>query len=39
MHWEVRSAFKILVGNPEGMGLLVRPRLRWENNINKAHKK
>jgi hypothetical protein len=24
---------RVLVGNPEGKGLLGRPRCRWENNI------
>jgi hypothetical protein len=30
---EMRSAYRILVGMPEGKTLLVRPRRRWENNI------
>jgi hypothetical protein len=32
-HWEVRSAYNIIVGRPEGRRPLGRPRLRWENNI------
>ena len=28
-----RSAFKILTGNPRGKRPLVRPRLRWEDDI------
>jgi hypothetical protein len=31
---EVRGAYKILVGRPEGRRPLGRPRLRWEDNIN-----
>jgi hypothetical protein len=30
---EVRGAYNILVGRPEGRGPLRRPRLRWEDNI------
>ena len=30
---EVKSAFKILTGNPTGKRLLGRPRRRWEDNI------
>jgi hypothetical protein len=30
---EVRNAYKILVGKPEGKRPLGRPRHRWENNI------
>jgi hypothetical protein len=30
---EVRGAYKILVGRPEGRGQLGRPRRRWEDNI------
>jgi hypothetical protein len=29
---EVRGAYNILVGKPEGMRPLGRPRRRWENN-------
>jgi len=28
-----RGEYKVLVGRPEGMGPLGRPRLRWEDNI------
>jgi hypothetical protein len=31
--WEVRGAYNILVGRPEGRRPLVRPRRRWEDNI------
>jgi hypothetical protein len=31
---EVRDAYNILVGRPEGTRPLGRPRLRWEENIN-----
>jgi hypothetical protein len=31
---EVRSAYNILVGRPEGRRPLGRPRRRWEDNIN-----
>jgi hypothetical protein len=30
---EVRGAYNILVGKPEGKGPLGRPRRRWEDNI------
>jgi hypothetical protein len=30
---EVRGAYNILVGRPEGRRPLVRPRRRWEDNI------
>jgi hypothetical protein len=30
---EMRSAYKILVGKPEGNRELRRPRCRWEDNI------
>jgi cell wall assembly regulator SMI1 len=30
---EMRNAFKILVGKPEGKSPLGRPRRRWEDNI------
>jgi hypothetical protein len=30
---EVRGAYNILVGKPEGRRLLGRPRRRWEENI------
>jgi hypothetical protein len=30
---EVRGAYNILVGRPEGRRPLGRPRLRWEDNI------
>jgi len=30
---EMKNAFTILVGKPEGKRLLVRPRHRWEDNI------
>jgi hypothetical protein len=30
---EVRGAYKILFGRPEGRGPLGRPRRRWEDNI------
>jgi hypothetical protein len=30
---EERSSDKILIGNPEGKGLLGRIRCRWEDNI------
>jgi len=32
---DIRNAWKILVGKPEGSRLLGRPRLRWEGNIRK----
>jgi hypothetical protein len=31
--WEVRGAYNILVGSPEGRRPLGRPRRRWEDNI------
>jgi hypothetical protein len=30
---QVRNAYKILVGKPEGKGPLGRPKCRWEDNI------
>jgi hypothetical protein len=30
---EMRNAYKILVGNPEGRRQLGRPRCRWKDNI------
>jgi hypothetical protein len=30
---EKRNAYSVLVGKPEGIGLLGRPRHRWEDNI------
>jgi hypothetical protein len=30
---EMRTAYKILVGKPEGKRSIGRPRRRWENNI------
>jgi hypothetical protein len=30
---EERKVYKVLVGNPEGKRLLVRPRCRWEYGI------
>jgi hypothetical protein len=30
---EKRNVYRILVGNPEGMRPLVRPRRRWVDNI------
>jgi hypothetical protein len=35
MNGEKRSAYRILVGKPEGKRLLGRPRRRWEDNIKK----
>jgi hypothetical protein len=32
---EVRGAYNILVGRPEGRRLLGRPRRRWEDNIER----
>jgi hypothetical protein len=32
-HEEVRGAYNILVGKPEGSRLLESPRRRWEGNI------
>jgi hypothetical protein len=31
--WERGSAYRVLVGKPEGRRPLVRPMLRWEDNI------
>jgi hypothetical protein len=31
--WEMRNAYKILIGNPEGNRPLGRRRRRWKNNI------
>jgi hypothetical protein len=31
--WEMRNAYKILIGKPEGKRQLGRPRRRWEINI------
>jgi hypothetical protein len=31
--WEVRGAYNILVGRPEGRRQLGRPRRRWKDNI------
>jgi len=31
---EGRDVYSVLVGKPEGKRQLVRPRLRWEDNIN-----
>jgi len=33
MHGEMRNAYKILVGRPEGKRQLGKPRRRWEDNI------
>jgi hypothetical protein len=33
MHGEMRNAYKILVGRPEGTRQLGKPRRRWEDNI------
>jgi hypothetical protein len=30
---EMRGAYNILIGRPEGRKLLERPRRRWEDNI------
>jgi hypothetical protein len=30
---EKRSAYKVLVGKPEGKSILGRPRRKWEDNI------
>jgi hypothetical protein len=35
----MRNAYKILVGKPEKMRLLERPRYRWNNNIKMDLKK
>jgi hypothetical protein len=34
---EMRSAYKIFVGNPEGKSLSGRHKLRWECNIKIDH--
>jgi hypothetical protein len=31
--WEIRNAYKIVVGKCEGKRPLIRPRHRWEDNI------
>jgi hypothetical protein len=31
--WEIRNAYSILVGMPDGKRPFGRPRRRWENNI------
>jgi hypothetical protein len=31
--WEERGVYRVLVGKPEGMRPLGRPRRRWEDNI------
>jgi hypothetical protein len=31
---EIRNAYKIWVGKPEGNGQLKRPKHRWENNMD-----
>jgi hypothetical protein len=31
--WQMKTAYKILVGKPEGKRPLARPRRRWEDNI------
>jgi hypothetical protein len=36
---EVRGAYNILVGRPEGRRPLGRPRRRWEDNIKMASRK
>jgi hypothetical protein len=33
---EMRNAYKILVGKPEGKGPLGRPRRGWEDNIKRG---
>jgi hypothetical protein len=33
--WEERVVHRVLVGKPEGMRPLGRPRRRWEDNIKK----
>jgi hypothetical protein len=30
---DMRKAYKILVGKPEGKGIFVRPKRRWEDDI------
>jgi hypothetical protein len=32
--WESRGVYRVLVGKPERKGPLVRPRHRWDDNIN-----
>jgi hypothetical protein len=32
-HVAIKNWYKILIGNPQGKGLLARPRHRWEDNI------
>jgi hypothetical protein len=36
-HGEVRGAYNILVGRPDGRRPLGRPRRRWEDNIKMDH--
>jgi hypothetical protein len=36
---EIRNAYNILVGNPQGKRPLARPRHRWEDNIRKDLRK
>ena len=36
---EVRGAYRVLVGKPEGKRLLGRPMRRWEDNIKMDHRK
>jgi hypothetical protein len=36
---EERKVYRVLVGKPEGKGLLERPRHRWENGIRMDLKK
>ena len=31
--WEMRDAYRVLVGKPEGRRSLGKPRRRWEDNI------
>ena len=31
--WDMRGAYKVLLGKPEGKRLHGRPRRRWEDNI------
>jgi hypothetical protein len=42
MRWagrvEVRIAYRILIGKPEGNRPFGRPRCRWEDNIRMDHK-
>jgi len=35
---EMRNSYKILVRNPEGKRLFIRPRHSWEDNIRMAHR-